>query len=165
MLPDGQCKIVPTILPAPKGVEIRDVAQDRAIDVQEVRKRFDAAAVASSSPAANQPPSVNTGAPATLTRTAPIPINSTTTTTLPPKTLQILSTTTSTLYITAPPKTVVLGTAMQTTTLPARTDTEWVRQWTRVYEVSTMSVGWTWTSTRAVGAEESQGCRARGGHF
>ena len=176
MLPDGVCKIVPTIKPVPQGVRIAAAGQERrivdhAVDIDEVRKRFEkrdaaqsrVAALTASSPAVQAPPPIYGDDQATLTITAKYPINSTTTTTLPVKTLQILSTKTQISVVTAPPRTVFLGTAMQTISAPAKTVTQYRKAFTRVYEVQTMSVAWTWTSTASSGAKESEECRAQGG--
>lgn len=176
MLPDPQCKIVPTIKPVPQGVDIaanqaaasKPVA-DRAANIQQVRRRFEnLSAAGSRAAAAFSRPAPSPAAPSggdqpTITVTAKYPINETTTTTLPAKTLEAISTRTATVYTTAPPKTVFLGTAMQTVYAPAATETVWRKAFTRVYEVQTMSVQWTWTSTEKKAVEATGRCRALGG--
>ncbi|CAK1358548.1 unnamed protein product [Cercospora beticola] len=162
---DPKCRIIPTIIPIPQGLEIAPAKAKRSEDItisNTLRKRIESNK-SFKARLALQNQKRSPDAP-TITSQANEVINATTTVTAPVSTISDVKLETITATITDPPCTVRSGTQTITTTLPPKTKTVYKIGYTTVTKTRTMAVTWTYTTTVSPTSSVSA-CTRNGGHF
>ncbi|KAK4494328.1 hypothetical protein PRZ48_014626 [Zasmidium cellare] len=165
--PDPECRIIPTIIPIPKGLKINAKRADKPIPIESARKRFEsvrAAKARTEQLSERNNIAVRSPDAPTITLTASTAINSTTTIYASTSTITDVTLTTSTALITNPPSTIKQG--VLTTTITAKPKTKTITRigYTVTYRTKTMSLTWTRTTTVTPTAQATS-CKRKGGHF
>lgn len=163
---DPWASFVPTLIPLPPGLIIKRGGV-RAVDYEQAKSRLDryrAKRAANAEPKMAREIAKRSADAPTLTSTASIAVNTTTTITAEASTNLFTVYSSNTIYSTLPPLTVKYGTEFDTITAPTPTDTVHTAVWSRTVVTETLSLSWTLTSKTTPPALASS-CKAEGGHF
>ncbi|KAI5363338.1 hypothetical protein Slin15195_G107240 [Septoria linicola] len=164
---DPKCRILPTIIPIPKGLTItvsKGKRTDSLIPIENLRKRIESSQALKARLAREAELAKRSPDAPTVYVQAPDVVNATTTVTAPVLTVSEVQLTTFTATITDPPQTVKSGTKTISTTLPAKTKTITKIGYTTVTTTRTMAVTWTYT-TKVKPTASVSACKKQGGHF
>ncbi|KAF2725557.1 hypothetical protein K431DRAFT_260325 [Polychaeton citri CBS 116435] len=163
---DPWASITPTLIPLPTGLIIKR-GEARAVDYNQAKSRLDrhrAKRAAILSPNVARDIAKRSADAPTLTSTASIAVNTTTTVTADTSTNFFTVYSSNTIYSTLPPITVKYGTEFDTITAPTPTDTVHTAVWSPTVVTETLFLSWTLT-TKTTPAALASSCKAEGGHF